>query len=51
MANPQFKVVEESDKWFIRDEDNNSYGSYDDKKAAQQALEDWKAYYEAPLVF
>jgi hypothetical protein len=47
----KFSVTEEADKFVIRDEDGNAYGSYDTKKEAQENAILWADYYEAPMVF
>ena len=51
MDKPQFKIVEEKGKFLVRDEKGSNYGGYETRKMAEQAIEDWVAYYNAALVF
>ena len=51
MTIPQFKIVEENKKFLVRDGKNTNYGGYSSCQEAQQAIDDWVAYYEAALVF
>ena len=48
---PSFKIVEENKKFLVRDGKNTNYGGYSSCQEAQQAIDDWVAYYEAALVF
>jgi len=47
----KLKIVEKEGRFFIEDEKESNHGSYPTRAEAQQALENWRAYYEAPLVF
>jgi hypothetical protein len=48
---PHFKIVEENKRFLVRDEKETNYGGYSSRKEAQQAIDDWVAYYEAAMVF
>lgn len=48
---PEFKIVNESNKFWIRDNKGTNYGSYDTKKQAEENVVLWQEYYAAPLVF
>jgi hypothetical protein len=48
---PNFKIVEENHRFLVRDEKETNYGGYASRKEAQQAIDDWVAYYQAALVF
>lgn len=44
---PKLTIHKEEGKYVIRDENDTCYGKYDVKKEAEDALEGWKAYYDA----
>ncbi|MDA4129257.1 MAG: hypothetical protein OK457_00655 [Thaumarchaeota archaeon] len=46
-----FSVLEEGNKFVIRDEDGNVYGSYETKKEAEDNAVLWREYYKSPLIF
>jgi hypothetical protein len=48
---PNLKIVPEKGRFTLQDDLVLHYGVYDTRKEAEQALEDWKAYFDAPLVF
>jgi hypothetical protein len=48
---PNLRVLSENKRFILRDESDFRYGQYDTREQAEQALEDWKAYFDAPLVF
>lgn len=42
-------VRKEEKKYILKDEDGRIYGSYDDKKLAQEAADGWQHYYSTPV--
>lgn len=45
------QVHSEGDGYVLKDDESYVYGRYTNKKKAEQAADDWNAYYAAPLVF
>ncbi len=48
---PKFSLQKDDGRFIIVDEEGTRYGAYETEEAAEIAIEDWTAYYAAPLVF